>query len=352
MEHALANVLGFGPSMVDVCVPLDPAQYQASHELLGVDPGGWRLIEDSSTVDQLLQIVGAEGASLGLVGHAPGLSVAAGSSILGMLGAMPPHIREKSVLATTLATREGQVDAWSAYFVKSLGHTGITHHATLVEGRNPLGFVLYPEGEGGGTEKTLAMHPGVAQAMSEYERLEEVDADLILIDAYELKDGQLSGLLDQIITSGEYQVALSLGNHTLLESGLHARVRKYIDDGHILAVCGNEQEYQVTFPELDPAQTSREEFPDHPVSQKVPYVLMTRAENGMDSFWEGKHVRTKAHPIVPEAIVNTSGAGDTVMGAFCGGVISGDDPGDTMAKAAYLASEVLSIPSSMILARR
>lgn len=348
------KVVGFGPSMVDVCAALDDAQYTACHDLLDVDPGGWRLIEQPAQVDHLLKIIGVETPE-GLGMTADGIStdsatIAAGSSTLGMLGAMPPHIRTESTLVTTLATHEGNLDHWSSFFSQAVGQLGVEHDVSLVEGKNPIGFVLYHQDDPRGGEKTLAMYPGIAQQLSAYDRLPNINPDLVLIDTYELQRGELSEVLDDIIISCEYPVALSLGNRTLLEDGLRQKVRGYVEGGAIFALCGNEDEYRALYPELSPDQTLPVNFGSHPVGEQVPYALMTRGEKGLDSLWRGRVVRAPAYPMDTKDIINTSGAGDTAMGVFCAGILECTPVERILAKAARRATEVLAKPSSMLIA--
>lgn len=353
-----AEVVAFGPSMVDICAPLDETQYQKCHEILGVEPGGWKLIECPDEADQLLDLLqvkdyDTKSSRKASLSNSFSPVAAAGSSTLGMLGAMPPAIRSESTLVTALATKNGHLDDLSSYFAERVRENRINHDYTLIEGRNPVGFVLYDQADAQNGEKTLAMHPGVAQRLDTYDALADKDPALVLIDTYELKSGELSVLLDKIIVENRHRVALSLGNHTLLanNTNLRQQVRNYVESGFVTALCGNEQEYQTLYPELDPWQTDQHSFGGHPVGGMVPYVLMTRGSEGMDALWGGDYTHVSAHDVDGGAIVNTSGAGDTAMGVFCGGIVEGLPAFDTLSKAAYYAGKVLQRSSSMILAR-
>jgi sugar/nucleoside kinase (ribokinase family) len=346
----MSRVVGVGPSLVDVGAKLPDSQYLECCDILGASPGEWRRIEDAERVEKLLRtLTNTAFKNISLVdslNRQPNRSVVAGSSVLGMLGAMPPAVRSQSAYVSTYAMQEKAPDPLSVFFSESVKAAGITHSYQRIQGRNPVGFVLSGSDN---PEKTLGMYPGVANELEDYD-MEKLRPELIILDTYELLEGEMARYLDATISSGEHRIALSLGNHTILEGRVRDKLRGYITKGRIDVLCGNTAEYQKLYPELDPVMATKDGFRSHPVRENIPYVLMTHGEDGVIASWNGTVVDTPAPDLDRSSIVNTSGAGDVTAGIFCVGILEKDACEETLLKAAHYASQVLQIQGSMILA--
>jgi sugar/nucleoside kinase (ribokinase family) len=344
------NVVGFGPSLVDIGAKLPQKEYEECCDILDVRPGDWSRIERPEQADQLLRAISGaairETFSLENLHANPNITVTPGSSILGMLAAMPPDIRSSASFVSALATQRDTIEPMSSFFTKAVEATGITHHYQEVKGYNPLGFVLSSESD---PDKVLGMYPGVATKLEGYD-LASLRPDLVVLDTYELLEGKMAEYLDSVIRSGEFRIALSLGNHTILNGETGDKIREYIATGKIGILCGNSIEYQTLFPELDSKLATKEGFRSHPIREYVPFALMTMGEDGAIASWEKQVVALNAPPIDPSEIVNTSGAGDVTAGVFYSGVLTGKDPEETLQRAAYSAGLVLRNPGSMVLA--
>lgn len=348
----MAEVVGFGPSLVDISAKLDSAAFESCQEILDAEPGDWRSIDSDSTLQNLLRIIAPE--ILNLDARASDFNsrgdivLVAGSTTLGMIAAMSPDTRSRATYVSTLAKRGTTMDPFSEFFKKSVAEMGITHEYKEIEGNNPIGLVLT---SGGIVEKILGMYSGVANLLDSH-TVDAHKADCVLIDAYELQNGPISVHLDSLIQDPESKVALSLGNHSILTGDLKNRIRDYIKNGRLYAICGNDEEFAQLYDELDAAIIEHENFEEHPVHNEVPYVLLTRGPAGISAQWNSDFFSVPAHPLPANRIVNTSGAGDTSMGVFCEGIITNSDPKETLKKAAYMATKVLSVPGSLVLASR
>jgi sugar/nucleoside kinase (ribokinase family) len=343
----MTEVVGLGPSLVDIGIELPHDQYQECQQILGVEPGGWSLIETGSELHQLFDAVGLESDQLSELQRRQGISIVAGGSVLGMLGAMPPERRGNSRLMTALAEQEGRLDPMSSFYMDAVSQVGLSHQYQLINGHNPVGFVLSSTAT---SEKILAMHPGVATELNTPYESTNGQPKLVIVDAYELRDGKLANMLDDIVMSGEFPIALSLGNHTILRDKLRERIRNYVETGKLFALCGNEEEFQRLFYELEEEQVGEDGFRQHPVKDQVPYVLLTRGPKGLSTHWDGHFADVPAAPIREHEIVNTAGAGDTAAGAFFNGILARAHPKETLERAAYLATNVLRVSGSMIVA--
>ncbi|MFC4018688.1 carbohydrate kinase family protein [Micromonospora sp. GCM10011542] len=346
----MADLVAFGPSLVDIAARLPQDRFDSCGLLLGATAGEWRRIHDYGTVRLLIrELTGRDiplGAELPTLLARLGLAVTAGSSTLGMLSAMPAEVRRSSTYVSSVGCTEGVLDSFSRFFISSLEAAQVQHRYFLAEGRNPIGFVLSSSTN---PEKMLAMYPGVAERFDGFD-LTGLSPQLILLDTYELLGGELSQFLHQCISRTVTPIALSLGNRHLLHGHLRRQLRRYVSARRLTILCGNAEEYEALFPEVDPALCRPSGFRHHPIRQVVPFALMTFGTQGLACHWDGHYVFADAVPIAPSQIVNTSGAGDTAAGVFCSGVLRGDPPQQTLDTAAELSAHVLQVHSSRILA--
>lgn len=343
------RVVGIGPSLVDIGAKLSDQDYERCCTILDAEPGDWRRIEDSERAEQILRTI--SGAALHSVSFMENLNnstettIVPGSSTLGMLGAMGTELRTDAAYVSTLAVRDKSLEPLSAFFNGAVTAAGIEHGYQTIEGRNPMGFVLSSTST---AEKILGMYPGVANDLHDYD-LASLHPDLVILDTYELLEGEMAAYLNEVICSGEYRIALSLGNRTILNGSVRDTIREYIATRKIDILCGNVDEYQELFPELDAELTTKEGFRTHPIKDYIPFALMTMGEEGSVAAWNGRIVEGLPSPIDNSRIINTSGAGDVTAGVFCSGVLRREDSKETLRKAAFYASQVLQIQGSMIL---
>ncbi|MEU5781366.1 carbohydrate kinase family protein [Micromonospora lupini] len=346
----MAELVAFGPSLVDVAARLTQEQFDSCARLLGATAGEWRRIHDYRTVRQLIrELTGhpiSDRADLPTLLARRGLAVAAGSSTLGMLSAMPAEVRRASTYVSSVARNEGVFDPFSLFFIAAVKAAEVQHRYGVAEGGNPIGFVLSSNTD---PEKMLAMYPGVAERFGGMD-LTGLSPQLVLLDAYELLGGELSDFLHRCVSRSVAPVALSLGNSHILHGKLQRQVRRYVAQRRLTVLCGNAEEYGALFPEVDPALCTPAGFRHHPIRQVVPFALMTFGDRGMACHWDGRYAVAEAVPIEPSEIVNTSGAGDTAAGVFCAGILLGHPPQQTLETAAELSTDVLRVHSSRILA--
>jgi len=270
----------------------------------------------------------------------------AGSSTFGMLCAMPVALRRRATYVSSLGRLAGRPDEFSLFFKQAVLAADIAHLSSIAEGHNPVGFVL------SGTdnpEKTLAMFPGIAHKFSGCD-LEALTPTMLIIDAHELKEGDLAIFLDRIINSDRWNVALSLGDSAVLRGELCQRIRSYVFERKLKIICGNQDEYRTLFPEFTSEIDSPEYFAGHPVRYFVRYALATFGDRGMAAHWAGQFCTFANTPLSPSRIINTSGAGDTAAGSFIAGALLGQPVSGVLFSADCLARRVLRMSGSRIIA--
>jgi len=346
----MADVVAFGPSLVDVSTKLPDDRYVACHRLLGIKAGSSRRFDDYGQVRELIAALTGclvePGGELQAVVRDANLSLAAGSTTLGMLSAMPEEFRTRSTFVSVLGRVGPRLDPLSTLFAQAVAATGIQHELSVADGHNPVGFVLSGTNH---PEKTLAMYPGVANVFGGCD-LRRLSPELVLVDAYELAYGQLGAFLHGVIESAAAKVGFSLGNHSILTGQLRRRIRSYILNRKLHVLRGNAKEYQTLFPELDARLATPAGFWDHPVRRYVPFALMTFGARGMAAHWAGAFASAVGKKLDPAQIINTSGAGDAAAGVFCAGVLHSDGADKALRRAVDLAARVLHVSSSRILA--
>jgi len=337
----LSDVAAFGPSLIDICAQLPDDRYAACQLLLGLTRPGWRRLADYGAVWRLIDAMSdwpvRKGTVLDAVRACPDLFLAAGSTTLGMLAAMPAERRTGSTFISVLANVAGSIDPLSRAFTDAVSAIGITHEYSIAAGHNPVGFVLSGRSE---RDKTIATYSGVASIFNGTD-LQRLEPELVLVDAYELVAGEMAAFLHETIEARKFRIALSMGNDQLLTGDLGERIRRYVRSKRLYVLCGNAEEYRALFPGLDKRLVTPEGFRDHPVRDYVPYALITFAEKGMAAHWDGSFALADAFPVCQDRILNTSGVGDAAAGSFCAGVIGDDDVIETLHRSARLASAVL-----------
>jgi sugar/nucleoside kinase (ribokinase family) len=347
------EIAAIGPSLVDISAKLPDHRFRQCLRLLNVEAGDWRSLASFEAVLDLVQILSERPVKSmqefqrflqhGLAGHA---TVHAGSTTFGMLSAMPKQVRQKSAYFSGLgALSDGTLDPLSVVFASALEEAGVRHHASILPGYNPVGFVLSAMSN---PEKVLAMFAGVT-SLYDGQAIRDLSPSVLIIDSYELVRGPLAVTLTDFIDSSSAKIGLSLGNAQILEGEVVARIRSFLEAGKIWALCGNSVEYSKVFPEAAWCRLPQQ-FAKHPARDLVSYALFTAGARGMASHWRGSFAWLPGQPIPVDRIVNTSGAGDAAAGAFLAGAHVGDDQLDVLFSARELAGRVLQEPGSRVLA--
>lgn len=344
-------VAGICPSMVDISCSLTPKQFTECSDVLGLEPGGWREIISPDALREVFRIMNwtahNDGNTL-LQNQGSEYAISAGSSVFGMLSATSPSLRRNSVVTSAIPVSvNGETDPLFRYFLDATTASGIQHCGYTITGNNPVGLVLTTENN---SEKMLATFRGVTPGFAPDEIISNINPNYLFVDAYEMiPESVLGGSIHELISSGRYRVALSLGNRAILAGTLASTIREHIDDGNIHIIAGNRDEYSAVYPELSSETLNGANFLDHPVHNSVTSALMTDGANGLTGKKHGAGASIPAVQVDEREIINTSGAGDTAMGVFCDGVLHGRDIHTTLSQAALLAAQVLRQPGSRIL---
>lgn len=348
MSLPTKEILAIGPSLVDVNALMPDTAYLECCDLVDASPGDWRRISDPETADRLFsqvtgQRIGSIATGQELICPNGTMTISAGSTGLGMLSAMSADSRARAAYLSTVGFSGDKQDPMSGIFSASLRNGGILHLPQRAEGFNPLGFVLSGSNI---AEKLLCMHPGVANELTDKAKIAEINPTFVIVDSYELQEGPIAEMLKDLIESGRYNIGLSLGNHSIIHGKVREVIRYFIKTKKLAALCGNKQEFEALYPELDADASTKQAFGEHPVHSTVDHVLMTYGPYGVIARSKCEIAEEKAFPVDPSKICNTSGAGDVTAGAFYEGILTGEDLSETLKNATRLASQVLQLPGS------
>ncbi|MCZ7422962.1 PfkB family carbohydrate kinase [Verrucosispora sp. WMMA2121] len=330
------QVVGIGPSIIDVAAQLPELDLSKCLETLSLKPGQWRRI-DYDAVQSLLEIIlGADALLASAAGLPANVVIRPGSTIANALLAMPGDDSLRRALITSIALDSGGIDPMARRFSDDIQAAGITHHGVPVAGRNPVAFVLSSQQR---TERTLAMFPGVADELKGFD-LSSLSPDLVMVDAYNLGDHPLGRWLDRVITSRTFQILLSLGNYNILTGHLARRILSFLDAGCLTAVCGNLSEFRSLFGGFGGGSESVSALVER-AGTAVPYVLLTQGRDGMMASWQGQRIAMPATWMHRAAIRSTAGAGDAAAGVFAAGILRRQEPTEVLKGAASAAAQAL-----------
>lgn len=333
-----ARLAAVGPSLVDLNLVISDTRFDAVCRAWDIAPGGWREIATAGELAALLSDLGAPDVDQAFAdGAALGVKVA-GSTTLAMLAVSMPRARRNYSYVSTLGVDNGRLTFLSAFYHRAVRHLGIAHRYGVAEGETSVGLVVAGQTR---KDKLLFFSPGVSRSALAPSAIPP--CDLLIVDAYELRVGDLAACLDQIILSGEFRIGLSLGNAAILHGDLLSRLLHYLRSGKIFALVGNEVEYRALLSAADDDTVDPADVDD-----LVRFALMTRGPAGMVAAWDGQSVSVPAELVDPARIVSTSGAGDAAAGVFFAGIAEGADPTATLARAARSAAGVLQLQTSLI----
>lgn len=325
------NIISIGRSLVDVTFTLEDDIYKDVLTFLGVYPGDWTEIVSIEQLKYIFELVSGfkypivNESDILFLKNSPQITIEAGSTNLNVLSTFPLELRKKSAIVTAIGVDENnKKDLMSMYYTESLSAKSINHIHYSYLGNNPLSLVFISKTN---PEKVMASFLGISGNL---DKMLDIDTEYIYIDAYELQKGPISKLLDTLILSKKYKIALGLGNATILEGQLLYRIQEYLSDGAITILLGNVHEYRKLFSPLNIG-----EIASIPLFSKTPYMLLTQGENELIGIINGKVYTHNAFKI--SKISNTTGAGDTAAGAFISSIIQNKTPKDIVYDAAYMA---------------
>jgi sugar/nucleoside kinase (ribokinase family) len=257
------------------------------------------------------------------------ISLSVGSTNCNVFSEFPPELLNKSAIITSIGiNNKSETDIFSYYFTESLKQKHINHIVFPYIGNNPISLVFVSSSN---PEKVLASFLGISGKL---DKVSDIEAEYIYIDAYELNKDQISILIDNIIQTGKYKIILGLGNESLLAGKLLEQIKKYLIQGQIHVLTGNSDEFYKLYPFSNINDIAKSN-----IFSKVSHMLITQGSNGMYGFINGKMHYQKAIEI--NNIISTSGAGDAAAGAFVAGIILNNSGEQILSKAALAAFNIL-----------
>lgn len=322
---------GIAPALSDILFLLDDYTYHKTLELLKLSPGEWYPISSIKELEDILLSLPLN-YQLRL-----NQNMKAGSSILDVISAFPRELREKTCIVTSAGNSNNPISQLSIdTFTKTAARLGIYHKTIITNGSNAVGLVLTSDHS---PEKVLLTYKGVSHQL----RIspEEMGSEYLLVDAYELTEGDTADSIDSLIRSRKYKVILSLGNTSILKGKLLLQLQKYLKSNMIHCLSGNKDEYDRLCPQLKIYSDIR----NVELFENVPYILLTMGKKGLVGFFHDEMIFQKAFP--SKEILSTSGAGDIALGVFISGIINKIPHNEIMKDCSYYASKILSRLSSM-----
>lgn len=325
--------ISIGPSLVDITFSLNHNTYKDILNTLNAEPGDWVSIEEFEDLKHVFKLLtnrefpdtNIELVDLNNKGI---IKLSSGSTNLGVLSAFPKSIRSEVALITPIGCIDGKYDPISIYFSQSVRRLSLNHISIPIKGNAPLGIVITSSLS---PEKVLISYSGIANELDE---IPSIESEILYVDSYELQKGKVSILLDRLIKSGKYKIALGLGNAKILNGILLDKIKQYISLGNIYCLTGNDNEFNKLALISDFSKIR-----DVDLFNKIMYILITHGEKGLTGVFGKKCIFREA--VTPKRIVSTSGAGDIAAGVFISGIIMNDDEKKILDNAVYFASKVL-----------
>lgn len=322
---------GIGPALSDILFLSDDYTYHKTLEMLKLSPGEWCPISSINELESILSSLPFKD-QLQL-----NQAMKAGSSILDVISAFHRELREKTCIVTSAGNSYNPISRLSMdTFTKAATKLGICHKTIITNGSNAVGLVLTSEHS---PEKVLLTFKGVSHQLRISS--EELHSEYLLIDAYELTEGEIADSIDSLIRSRKYKVILSLGNTSVLKGKLLLQLQEYIKSNMIHCLSGNKDEYDRLCPQLKIYNNIR----NVELFENVPYILLTMGKKGLVGFFHDEMIFQKAFP--SKKILSTSGAGDIALGVFISGIINKIPHNEIIKDCSYYASKILSRLSSM-----
>jgi len=325
MPSEFNRVLGVAPSIIDAHYFYGTtSEWQAGLDALNLAPGEWAETENMSEEQQhILTTLPA--------------SMKAGSSVLAAMAVLPEEIKRRSLLYATCAyDLEGQVAQGSTVFHKDAEQLGIATRPIPLQGENPTIHALIDPSSG---EKSFLKITGVSKDIHKLPGWEQQleDDTIVLLDTYELIDGQTSGTLRHVIEKSKGNIALSLGNVAILGKDLTQSITSAGKQGALHSLFGNEEEFAALLGVAP--QTSAQLLEAHDTLNA--HLVVTRGAEGISAAVDGHFYHTAAPQLQTHEIISTSGAGDAAMGVILGGLMKNEDMDTLLHKAANHCARVV-----------
>ena len=340
INNKLYKCISIGPSLVDMLFYIDSSKYDVIRNTLKAKPGDWISVDDFTVVEYLFFLITGRhlpknGSELIELYKHKIINLSAGSTNLGVFSAFPKSMRNDIALISSVGCKEGVVDPISSFFSNALKDLSIKHFSYPVEGNNPLGIVISSPDV---SEKILITYPGIASKLKD---IDNIKSEILYIDSYELVTGNISTLINRLILSKKYKIALGLGNIKILKGKLREKIREYINQDLVYCISGNENEFR----QLEFIQDFSK-IRTHKFFKKVENILITHGENGLTGVFGDNILFRESMP--SDKIISTSGAGDIATGVFISGIIAGDDTQKILSDAVFYASEILNYQESIL----
>lgn len=333
------QILNIGPALVDLVAHLPSAdtRYARSLEFLNAAPGMYIPLETQQQASELLGILLSNDVPIfdnfaETIRGISGFDLIAGSTGLGFLAALPKEQRKHSTIITTVGS-DGKVPSpIASIYTEDTDKLGIKHHTILKAGAHPLGITI---SSADNPEKILTMHSGVA---FELDTIEDETPDIIHIDAYELIEGPIAGLIHDLIMLGKYRISLGLGNESILDERMVQRILQYVDLEKLDFVCGNKDEWNQI---MGTSLADIRDFEGNQLGNRIPHILITDGPNGIAAVSDSRFLYQAAQP--QTQIINTAGSGDTAAGVFVSGLLDSKPLEQILREAVHWAGYVASI---------
>lgn len=324
------KIVAIGPALTDALLHLDEEHYKKVLMFLQAQPGDWKELKSVSDVHELFRICNNKKSYTEI-------EFKAGSSLLGVLSALPIELRKESLLITSEGTSKEVLSQKSfSKFTEATKILSIKHKSYKVIGTNAIGMVFTSPKH---SNRLLAMYKGVSHDLDISDK--DVCAEYLLVDAYELNGGNISDSIDKLITSQKYKTVLCLGNSSILQGMLLDKVLTYLKKRLIYCLAGNKDEFECLFGKIDISNFHSFDFNNY-----IPYILITLGKRGMIGSFHGKTYYRQA--VKNENIISTSGCGDVSLGVFLSGIIYNLAPEYILREATYYASAILGSQSNVI----
>lgn len=330
-----SKIVAIGPALTDLMFELDDNVYRKLLSRLNVKAGDWIEIQSIEEFHDLYSYVHDNCSNSPKGIYINGI-LSAGSSLLGTLSAMPKKLRLQSSLVTSCATSKEKLSLLShSIFQKVVKQLNINYWGIKEKGFNAIGMIFSSPNI---PDRLLAMYQGVSHHLSINSNI--IQAEYLLVSAFELTGGEITNSINELICSNKYKVILGLGNYLILSANLLNMIKRYLKNGLIYCIAGNEAEFK-TLLHCNKLKTIR----SYSLLENVPYILITLGEKGMVGIFKDKEIFQGARHV--NNIINTSGCGDISLGIFISGVIYQMEPVLILRNAVYYSSLILQRSSNV-----
>jgi len=315
-------ILAVGPAFSDILLQLTENQYNFIQERFFPNGRTWIRLDSRYELRSLFN-------ALNIID--PARYMEGGSTILGTLSAMPPYIRNNSIIFTYEGRDNSNISSQSFdIYANTVRELGIKLKVKRVRGTNMVGMVLVSERN---HERLLLTHSNYNISFTDDTPVPS--AEYLLINGFEMIDTSDNNPIYRLIESRNFKVVLGLGAQNIIYGELKDRIIEYCKNGYIYCLSGNYDEFQELH-QCDVNSMRKEN-----IYSLIPYILVTQGSKGMIGYNQNYHYYQEAFDINEQEIKSTSGAGDVALGVFLSGVINGESLPKILSKAAFASSKIL-----------